>query len=190
MSPSFAQSACKNTAIFSDLFDDLEASKNEDKAKIASFGRFASANQYRSWAQRLQDLWVAHELRETRGGFFVEFGASDGLRNSNTYLLEKEYGWKGVLLEPVPEIFRRLRRNRRNAHCIKACVSTEKADCTLIVPEDTQRSSLEYLDCEDQHKQARNQGSRRILAKTIDVNAAIELCRSAQQYCSLHFNRH
>ncbi|HEX4460961.1 MAG TPA: hypothetical protein VIA18_23435, partial [Polyangia bacterium] len=31
--------------------------------------------------------------------FCVEFGASDGLRNSNTALLLREHGWRGALVE-------------------------------------------------------------------------------------------
>jgi hypothetical protein len=36
---------------------------------------------------------------EKRNGFFVEFGAFDGI-TANTYMLEKEFGWTGILSEP------------------------------------------------------------------------------------------
>ena len=43
-------------------------------------------------------------------GRFLEIGAYDGLFLSNTYcLLEK--GWQGVMVEPSPEAFQRLRKN-------------------------------------------------------------------------------
>ncbi len=40
------------------------------------------------------------------GGFFVEAGANDGFDQSNTYHLERERGWHGLLVEPVPELCR------------------------------------------------------------------------------------
>jgi FkbM family methyltransferase len=40
------------------------------------------------------------------GGFFVEAGANDGFEQSNTYWFERFRGWKGVLVEPIPELYR------------------------------------------------------------------------------------
>jgi FkbM family methyltransferase len=40
------------------------------------------------------------------GGFFVEAGANDGFEQSNTYWLERFRGWNGLLIEPIPELFR------------------------------------------------------------------------------------
>lgn len=37
-----------------------------------------------------------------RNGWFVEAGANDGFRQSNTYHLARFRGWRGVLIEPVP----------------------------------------------------------------------------------------
>jgi FkbM family methyltransferase len=49
------------------------------------------------------------------GGFFVEAGANDGYSQSNTYRLERLRGWRGVLIEPVPTLYREARIERDNS---------------------------------------------------------------------------
>lgn len=46
------------------------------------------------------------------GGFFVEAGANDGISQTNTLYLEKYQGWKGMLIEAVPELASACRINR------------------------------------------------------------------------------
>jgi FkbM family methyltransferase len=66
-----------------------------------------------STAQLGQDLWVLERSGFQRAGFFVEFGATDGIRLSNTYLLEQAFGWSGICLEPNPRLYEQLQSNRR-----------------------------------------------------------------------------
>src|ERR1700686_634655 len=47
-----------------------------------------------------------------RGGTFVEAGAFDGYWGSNTYWFERFRDWSGVLVEPLPEMAERARRER------------------------------------------------------------------------------
>lgn len=54
------------------------------------------------------DLKLAAHLKRS-GGFFVEAGANDGVTQSNTALLARHRGWRGLLVEPVPELARRCR---------------------------------------------------------------------------------
>jgi len=77
-----------------------------------------------STSQLGQDLWVLEQTGFKRSGYFVEFGATDGVLLSNTYLLERRYGWMGICAEPHPEFFAQLRRNRR-CHVSDACVAGE-----------------------------------------------------------------
>jgi FkbM family methyltransferase len=48
------------------------------------------------------------------GGFFIEAGANDGMTQSNTLYFELHRNWKGMLIEPIPELAHRcsLLRNR------------------------------------------------------------------------------
>jgi FkbM family methyltransferase len=54
-----------------------------------------------SVSQLAQDLFVIAELLGKRNGFFVEFGATNGLELSNSLLLERQLGWQGILAEPA-----------------------------------------------------------------------------------------
>lgn len=58
------------------------------------------------------DLVCASLSNFKENGFFVEFGATDGLTISNTFLLEKHYGWKGILVEPNRAFHPALKLNR------------------------------------------------------------------------------
>ena len=57
-----------------------------------------------------------------RGGTFVEAGANDGFRQSNTYFLERFRGWRGVLVEPVPELADQARRERPSAFVVNCAL--------------------------------------------------------------------
>lgn len=70
-----------------------------------------------------QDEYVAALLGGMRHGFFVESGAYDGVRASNTLLLEREYEWQGLCIEANDGFYRRLAANRR-CTCLHVCLYT------------------------------------------------------------------
>lgn len=69
----------------------------------------------RTHGMQFQDAWVIHELGKRRGGYFVEFGATDGVDCNNTLMLERDFGWRGALAEPNPVFHDRLAANRPTA---------------------------------------------------------------------------
>jgi FkbM family methyltransferase len=69
------------------------------------FERFGS-DRYSRPALHDLDRKLEHYLPES-GGFFVEAGANDGHLQSNTYYFERFKDWRGVLIEPIPELYRR-----------------------------------------------------------------------------------
>lgn len=77
-------------------------------------------------SQAGQDSWVFGEaFNEKRNGFFLDLGAHDGIYLSNTFLLERRYGWNGICVEANPDSFKKLSHNR-NAVCVNVCLySTE-----------------------------------------------------------------
>lgn len=99
-------------------------------------------NAHRSSAQILQDLWVTYELRDRRQGFFVEFGATNGRTNSNSWLLESDYEWKGILSEPNPAWHEDLKRSRSCAIETR-CVAQRSGELVdFSVTSDPELSSL------------------------------------------------
>lgn len=60
-----------------------------------------------------QDLFVLNELNFKKNGFFVEFGATNGINSSNTYLLENKFNWSGILAEPAKVFYNELNKNRK-----------------------------------------------------------------------------
>ncbi len=90
----------------------LEFRGKEDRADPRSrFVRLCAANMSTP-AQIYQDLFVLFQLRLRKGGFFVEFGATNGVSLSNTLLLERNFGWRGILAEPGRRWHQKLRDNR------------------------------------------------------------------------------
>jgi len=100
-------------------------------------------------AERWQDLLALSQAGFKRGGYFIEFGANDGRLISNTYMLEKEFGWTGILAEPIAGLHDALRKNRPASHIETDCVwsvsgeviSFNEADVSLLSTVETFRTA-------------------------------------------------
>jgi FkbM family methyltransferase len=80
-----------------------------------------------SKSQLGQDILALSRVGLDRPGYFVEFGATDGVSLSNTYVLEKNYGWSGILCEPAVNWQSDLRANR-NSVIDTRCVFSSSGD--------------------------------------------------------------
>lgn len=74
-----------------------------------------------------QDEWVADVVfaGRTSPGWFVETGAADGTSSSATLVLEREFGWRGLLVEPNEALFRRIPLHRK---CLAALACVTESD--------------------------------------------------------------
>lgn len=103
--------------------------------EIVGYQYFSQLNQmllcsgegYPSQSQYKQDIFVLTQLGFKRSGYFVEFGATNGLELSNSYLLEKQFGWSGILAEPAVCWHEELVKNR-HCHIEKYCVWSKSGE--------------------------------------------------------------
>ena len=111
-----------------------------------------------SKSQLKQDLFVLSELGFKRNGYFVEFGATNGLYLSNTYLLEKKFGWLGIVAEPLKSKYAELIRNR-SCHIEDKCVWKNSGELLKFLEANDQDLStiFEYQD-KDLHRESRKNG--------------------------------
>lgn len=83
------------------------------------------------YGARGQDIYVAGLLGRPRHGTFVDIGANDGVTISNTLYFEKELGWNGLAIEPIPVAYEKLKANR-NCHTLNACISDREGKAEFL----------------------------------------------------------
>lgn len=82
------------------------ASKMSPSLYVAS-----KASNSMSKSQYMQDYFSLVFNNGMKNGYFFEFGACDGVHINNTLLLEKEFGWRGILSEPAKGWHSDLKKN-------------------------------------------------------------------------------
>jgi FkbM family methyltransferase len=71
-------------------------------------------------------------------GFFIEAGANNGIKQSNTLYFEKHWHWQGLLIEPVPDLAMECKNNR--PQCL--------VENAALVPFDYPSSQIEMRYCD------------------------------------------
>ena len=74
-----------------------------------------------------------------RDGFYVELGANDGVGFSNSYYFEVNKGWKGVLIEPAPNLY---------LSCVKRRGANNVVFCNACVPFDYKEEFVRMKYCD------------------------------------------
>lgn len=113
-----------------------------------------------SKSQLYQDLFVLGQTQLKQNGFFVEFGASDGVSLSNSYLLEKQFGWSGILAEPARGWQKALIENRRAVVDERCVFSKSGMQLTFNETKSKALSTLDEFSQLDHHAEARRDGLR------------------------------
>jgi len=123
----------------------------------------------KSKSQLSQDMFVLAECGFKRDGYFVEFGATNGFDLSNTYMLEKEFNWNGILAEPAIVWHPDLVANR-SSHISFDCVwSSSNQSIEFNQAGEAELSTIDSFTDLDRHAGARANGQR-YRVNTISLN--------------------
>lgn len=141
---------------------------------LLDFFTYAMPRAGRAQGQLFQDLWVLFELGEPREGFFVEFGATNGITMSNSHMLEKHYGWRGILAEPNPEYHERLARERDCAISHKCVFSHSGARMQFLCTDQAVFSRLAEVNPGDLHEADKRANPRAIDVETIALEDLLQ----------------
>lgn len=149
--------------------DDIEFLKSLNEDAVGKAVRLLEVSK----SQLRQDLFVLAELRFKRNGFFVEFGATDGFDLSNTYLLENDFNWKGILAEPA-RVWRKDLVKNRNAKIDFDCIwkeSGKKIKFNETI--EPVYSTITEFNAKDSHAEIRRSGNS-YAVKTVSLLDLLE----------------
>lgn len=122
-----------------------------------------------SKSQLGQDLMALIVNEFKQNGFFVEFGATNGVSNSNTYLLEKKFGWEGILCEPA-RFWKESLISNRNVNLDFDCVWTKTGEIiSFNETNNTELSTMSQFSESDLHLNERL-GGKNYEVRSVSLN--------------------
>lgn len=159
--------------VFSELLRLRDEFSLNSESLFFRFADFCREHAHQSKAQLFQDLLVLFLTNEKKGGFFVEFGATNGISLSNSFLLEQDYRWKGILAEPGQCWHKALRANRK-AHIDHRCLWSQSGEnLNFNETEIAELSTLEEFRFRDFNSQGRF-NIRAYQVETVSLNDLLQ----------------
>ncbi len=150
----------------------------------------------KSKSQLGQDIFVSAHTNKEKKNFFVEFGATNGITHSNTYILEKELNWDGILVEPA-KIWHEELISNRTCTIDKRCIfikSGEKMEFLTvnsnksgemiyngIDPEPGLSSLTKYANNGDWASKVRIKNSKKDIVETITLNDLLDFYNAPKE---------
>jgi FkbM family methyltransferase len=168
------------------LFAMAAAKRREGGSFLGDFAAALLEHAADAQAQLFQDVFAAFIAGRRRNGFFIEVGTGDGKLISNTYMLEKTFGWDGLVVEPNPIFLPALRQNRTcriSTDCVYDVTGrTIKFMCTA----DPEFSRIQGGNA-DLHDDKRSEEFAEVELTTISLNDLLRLheCPARIDYLSL-----
>ena len=147
---------------------------NPRNRTLEGFFEFAATRVLHAQGQLFQDLWALYELDDKRDGYFVEFGATNGITMSNSHVLEHHYGWTGIVAEPNPDFHERLGRER-NCHISHDCVYSRSGEVmNFLCTEKAMFSRLQAIDPGDHNEVSMRRNHLEVPVRTISLDDLLD----------------
>ena len=87
------------------------------------------------YSQIEQDKYYVENIIKYRPNrTFIEIGGYDGITGSNTYFLEQQLNWDGIVIECNPILAEKCRKNRKCYVCDKALYKHDNEQVTFTIP--------------------------------------------------------
>jgi hypothetical protein len=94
-------------------------------------------------SQASQDKFILNVLKQKRDGTFLELGSHHPININNTYILEKEFGWKGIMVEYDEKYLDGYKQHRENSvHIIS---DATKIDYKKLFEDNQMPQNVDYL---------------------------------------------
>lgn len=136
-----------------------------------------------------QDLFVLCELQFKRNGYFVEFGATNGIDLSNSHILENKFGWRDIVAEPARVWHKALFKNRQ-CHIETRCVAARSGEqVEFNETEIGHLSTIKKFSAVDLHR-ARRQSGKIYQVETLSLMNLIDQFPPSAGACSEYAEIH
>jgi hypothetical protein len=93
--------------------------------------------------QSEQDKFVLNVLKNKNNGYFLEIGSNHPININNSYLLEKTYGWKGIMVEYESTYLPLYKEHRPNS--IHVIDDARNVDYKSVFENNNMPLSFDYL---------------------------------------------
>lgn len=125
-----------------------------------------------------EDLFLWDTFEGQLDGFFIEVGAFDGVNYSVTYALEA-FGWKGLLIEAIPERFQQCQKARPNSRVVHAALGPRGAKGTIdfTIVDDVLGGMMSYSKSTPHHMRAVDQLQKGRRKVTVPLTSMDELLK-------------
>jgi len=127
-----------------------------------------------SYSQLDQDIKCLEHLRYKTNGYFVDIGAADGKSLSNTYKMEKEYGWKGICVEPLTEPFKLCEQNRPDSICRNTLIYDKCGEVEFNYIDGAEGESYMYSGISQDITCHKSAGGQKVLMNAITLTKLLE----------------